>query len=311
MRYAQSRKDRAFDKLHVVTCVSNPCRYKARYDLYNKFEQHVLDHGAELYTVEMAFGDRPYVVTEPDNPQHIRLRSQHELWHKENMLNIGLSRLPMGWNYMAWMDADIIMARPDWVEETIHQLQHYQVVQMFSEAIDLSPNFNPMGRHEGFMAAYLRGQLMKHNSYLHYHPGFAWAARREAIDTLGGLFDVAILGAGDRHMASALLSDVDRSYPPGLSAGYIESLRIYQDRASLLKRNVGYVPGTLLHYWHGKKVDRRYMDRWQILVKNQYDPEFDIKRDWQGLWQLAGNKPQFRDDLRAYFRARNEDSIDV
>jgi hypothetical protein len=50
-----------------------------------------------------------------------------------------------------------------------------------------------------------------------------------------------------------------------------------------------------------------YCDRWKILRDNDYDPSTDIVRDWQGVWQLAGNKPRLRDDIRAYFRTRNED----
>jgi hypothetical protein len=37
----------------------------------------------------------------------------------------------------------------------------------------------------------------------------------------------------------------------------------------------------------------------------------DIKRDWQGLWQLTDRKIRLRDELRAYFRSRDEDSTGV
>ena len=30
----------------------------------------------------------------------------------------------------------------------------------------------------------------------------------------------------------------------------------WQDRALKLRRNLGFVPGTVLHHWHGKKVNR-------------------------------------------------------
>lgn len=36
-----------------------------------------------------------------------------------------------------------------------------------------------------------------------------------------------------------------------------------------------------------------------------------LRRDWQGLWQLADDAWRLRDDIRGYFRARNEDSIDL
>ena len=57
------------------------------------------------------------------------------------------------------------------------------------------------------------------------------------------------------------------------------------------------------------------MDRWKILTENQFNPNTDIKRDWQGLFQLEDHGDmrsiKLRDDIRKYFRARNEDSIDL
>ena len=127
--------------LHVIAVISNPQRYETRYDLYNKFAKHVEDSGARLWTVETAFGDRPHEITASDHSQHIQLRTSTELWHKENMINIGISRLPANWEYVAWIDADVTFARPDWALETLHQLQHYKVVQMFSDCMDLSPDY--------------------------------------------------------------------------------------------------------------------------------------------------------------------------
>ena len=37
----------------------------------------------------------------------------------------------------------------------------------------------------------------------------------------------------------------------------------------------------------------------------------DIKRDAQGLYQLTGRNTKLMVDLMAYFRQRNEDSIDL
>jgi hypothetical protein len=62
-----------------------------------------------------------------------------------------------------------------------------------------------------------------------------------------------------------------------------------------------------MHYYHGAKVNRRYFDRWGILVRNNFDPLLDLKKDWQGLWQLTDRNHKLRDDLRAYFATRDED----
>lgn len=298
--------------LYVVTVISNPCRYSSRYDLYQKFAKMVQDSGAVLYTVEAAFGNRPHVVTQPGNINHIQLRTNSEVWHKENMINIGIANLPQDWEYVAWIDADVAFARTDWVAETLNQLQHYDVVQMFSVAHDLGPNYVPFQKHKGFMYCYVNSHCKDCGNYVTWHPGFAWAARRSAINHLGGLIDYAILGAADRHMAHGLIGRMSETIHKKLSSAYAQDLLLWEERAErYLLRNVGYVEGLLLHSWHGKKRDRKYAERWNILVDNGFDPRLDLKRDSQMLWQLTDRNIKLRDDIRGYFRARNEDSIDL
>lgn len=47
-------------KLCVVTCISNPVRFASRYKLYQRFASEMAAAGANLLTVEAAFGDRPH-----------------------------------------------------------------------------------------------------------------------------------------------------------------------------------------------------------------------------------------------------------
>lgn len=318
----------------VVTCISNPVRYKSRYELYKKFADMCYYAGVKLITIEMAFGDRPFVITERDNLHHLQVRSVDELWHKENMLNLAMQyslQIYPDTKYFAWVDADVMPTRPpkEWFEETWHQLQHYHVVQMFEHSIDLDPNYNQVGeRRQGFIAKYFengfrrpdkagRWQTYDGGSYgtTQGHTGFAWAATKEAISSVGGLVDKAILGAGDWHMAHAFIGAVDMSLPHLSSPKYAEYLHQWQTLCErYIKRDVGFVSGTIYHYWHGKKADRKYWDRWRILNDNHYDPDRDLKPDAQGLLQLESWEPRqlmLRDQIRMYFRQRNEDSIDL
>jgi hypothetical protein len=316
--------------LYVVAVVSNPARFASRYRLYRDFARHATDSGAELFTVELAYGERPFEVTEAGNPRHVRFRTRSEIWHKENLINLGIARLPSDWKYVAWVDADLQFARPDWVQETLQRLQHSPIVQMWSHALDLGPDNEPIQSHVSFGYCHVEGvpySLMPGPGYYaapkpgqvdayHWHPGFAWAARREAIDHLGGLIDWAILGAADMHMAKALIGRAAEQTPAGIHPGYTARLRRFQDRAEKhIRRDVGYVPGLIAHYWHGKKKDRRYWDRWKILVENRFDPDHDIKPDNQGVLQLVDHGDArsiaLRDQCRQYFARRNEDSIDL
>jgi len=305
--------------LHVVAVVSNPVGYLSRYALFEDFHKHMRDQNVHLTVVEAAYGDRAHVV--PLGDQTIQLRTNHELWHKENMINVGISRLPTNWQYVAWVDADVHFTNPHWVNQTVQALQHYAIIQPWSDAIDLGPNAEPIQTHKSFAGLYAQGKPLQFVSggYPYDgkfgHPGFAWAARRDAIDHLGGLVDWTVTGAGDHHMALALVGSVDKSVPGNVTPNYIGELRRWQDRAEkYIRRNVGYIGGTLTHAWHGRKKDRQYEGRWSIITKYQFDPLKDIKKDWQGLYQLVDHGDlrsiQLRDALRRYFRSRNEDSID-
>lgn len=300
--------------LNVITPIFNSARYKSRIRLYNEFADRVEHAGAKLWTVEVAFGNRPFEVTYDSHPNHLQLRSIHELWHKERMCNLMAQRLPMDNSPIAIVDSDLNFMNPNWVDETIQQLQHYEVVQMFAESINLAPNHNWLnGPRIGWVEAHEKGMKLTHSNYASMpHPGFAWAFNRSAWDHLGGLLDQAILGSADLHMARALLSNVSDSLPAGLSNGYREMLEIWANRAKThIRGDVGVVPGLVAHYWHGKRADRRYMERWQVLQKHNYCPIKHLKKDWSGLDQFTDSATALSHDIRRYFAQRNEDSIDV
>ncbi len=310
-------------KLHVIAVISNPIQYASRYKLYQEFAEHMNGSHIQLHTVELAFGERQHVIEQSPENTLLRLQTWDEIWHKENMIQIGINQLTQTnpeWEYVAWIDADISF-RPHfkWAVKALNQLQHYMVIQLFQNAIDLGPTGEALQLHTGFVAQYLNNGGMdgyRPGYSPHWHPGFAWAARREALEHLGGLIDKAILGAGDHHMALALVGAADTYLHSELTPGYKRMVMQWQARAErFIRRDVGFLPGTILHSWHGKKKDRKYTDRWKILVNNKFDPDYDLKRDSQGIWQLHDDGSlrfiKLRDDLRAYFRARNEDSIDL
>jgi hypothetical protein len=305
-------------KLNVVTCISNPVRFASRYALYKRFAAEMAAAGVKLTTVEAAFGARPHATRDLADQEglHLQLKTDDELWHKENMLNLGVQRLPADWEYVAWVDADITFLRPDWQEETLEALQHYPIVQMFETAIDEGPTGAAMNTYTGFAKSFVKGLPYgpgAGGSYGPYwHSGFAWAARREAFEALGGLIDFAILGAADHHMALSFIGNAKASLPGDVNLDYAKLVYAFQQRAedASITGNIGYVPGSIAHHFHGAKKNRNYVGRWDVLVKHNFDPALDISRDSQGLWQLTKRGLRMRNDLRAYFRQRNEDGID-
>lgn len=338
MKTLFQRPDRIAEPLYVITPIFNPIRFRTRWKLYEDFQKHVEEAGAILYTVEVAFGDRDFVVTDPENPRHIRLRTRQELWFKENLINIGVQHLTRdvpGWEFVAWLDADTHFVRPDWADETRHLLQHYSFIQMWDEFQDLNNDYGLLHTTPSFMATYLEsiskfqealdsklfpdcdypypypGPYQKGKPLQPGAPGLNWAARRDAWDHVGGLFDHCILGSGDWWMARALVGQFPKSVK-GYHPRYIEHILEWQDRAERhIRRNVGVMKGLVLHYWHGPKAKRGYGTRERVLIQNQFNPDTHLKRDAQGLWCLAEHSPrsiELRDDIREYFRSRDEDS---
>lgn len=291
--------------------------------------------GVKLITVEQAFGHRPFMVTEKCNPLHVQVRSHEELWLKENLINIGIQRVcdidPCA-REIAWVDADTFpMSTPvDWFEETWHQLQHYEFVQMWEYLINFGPQDQPAtGPQMSFMATYAaagftvpKERNVKHTLAGHSgmvslgRPGLAWAANLDALNKVGGLIDFCILGSGDWHMAHGLVGAMEQFSGEFCKlSDYSKCLLEWQTKAERwIKRDVGFVPVTVGHWHHGNKVDRKYGDRGHILISNGYNPHTDIKYDGQGLLQLETHEPRqivLRDQIRNYFKTRNEDSIDL
>jgi hypothetical protein len=302
--------------LHVVGVVSNPSRFDSRIRLARKWIAEMkATPNVQLHLVETAHGDHHHEVTEAGNPNHLQLRTDHELWGKEAMINLGIRHLlPSNWRHVAWIDADVSFNNPEWAIQTIHQLQRRHVVQPWSECVDLGPKGEALQLHKSF-GSRVNGkfplQLNPKDPYIFGHMGYATAVTRTFFENVGGLIDWAILGAGDSHMAYATINKVDLSINGLATDGYKKLAREWQFNAyRLTNGHWGYIPGVINHHWHGTKRSRGYQSRWKILIDHKFDPTKDLMKDAQGLYTLVG-KPHLQEDLRQYFDSRNEDSVDV
>lgn len=328
--------------LHIAAIYSNPFRWKSRRTLFNDFIQHMrtLDN-VELHVGEVAYGDRPFEVTSASNPLDVQLRASTELWVKESALNAVIQTFPSDWQYGGYVDGDVTITRKDWALEAIHQLQHYDWVQLFSNCISLDsqgnpesvnksfaqtwidngfslpPGYNPGGwktgataleASYGYESTAIKSSTQKPTWVPVGFTGLAWSFTRSAFEAVGGLLDVCILGHADWFMSFGLVYEPapwmrTDSYNPH----YVEAIQAWQEKAQTLKKNIGVVSANAIHHFHGSYKNRGYNTRDQILVKYSFDPVTDIKKSYQGIWELTGNKPGLRDAIREYFLSRNED----
>jgi hypothetical protein len=292
----------------------------------------------DLHVVELAYGDRPWEVT-GGHPHDVQLRTSCELWHKEQLINVGVSHFPADWRYGAYVDGDFHFTRHDLALEAIHQLQHYDFVQLFSQYADLSGKTYGTGNrvlrvNNGFAYNYVQRGFQLPDGFGHggwrvpgcpddpygYEmslaaaptgvgaTGGAWAFRRSAFDIVGGMLDGCILGHADWFQTFGLVGeDAPDMHVDGYTSNYREHIASWQKRAARLKKNIGYVDAFATHGFHGAKSKRGYSSRDLILVKHAFDPVYDLRRDWQGIWELTPDKPGLRDDIRRYFATRGED----
>ncbi len=311
IRHADLKSD---STLHVVGVMSNPMRYHSQLRLFREWEERMLaTPNVKLHLVEAAFGDRHHEVTVSDKTNHLQLQITQEIWHKENMINLGVAHLlPKDWRYCAWIDTDVQFLDPNWAMETMQQLQHNHVVQPWRSCSDMGFYGQSMSQFQSFCYVHNLGvpkQWHPAQPYLYAHSGFAWACDRYFWENAGGLLDFAILGSADHHMAGALINEVHKTVHAGMSQDFKDRCTEWQRRAfRVTGGRLGFVNTHILHHFHGPKAKRRYRERWQILIDNKFQPTKDLMVDAQGVIRLV-NKPELLQECANYFRQRHNDDI--
>ena len=299
------------DKLNVIIVISNPCLYASRYILTREFIKRFENEesNVNLYIVELCYGDQKYYVTDSKNKKHLQLHGDIPLWHKENMINIGIKKLlPKNWKAVAWIDADIEFESTTWALDTLKVLNGCSdIVQLFSHCVDMNKKQLTMNVFNSFGYQYSKGNQYSSNGINYWHPGYAWACTRKFYDRLGGLYDKGILGSGDNMMAFSIINNVSHLMNINYTEEYIESITDFENKCKNIR--LGYIPGVIRHYYHGSKKDRKYMERWQILINHQYNPKLHITYNNDGLLIPTKECPEdLLKDIFNYFKERNEDS---
>ena len=303
--------------LYVITPIFNPFRFASRYRLYSQFAKRMAQDGVKLFTVEAAFGTAPFEVTTPHEPMNLQLRTNQILWHKERMINLAMDALihhvPDA-QFLGWFDSDVAFLNPTWLDDTIHALGHLDILQPFADSIYLSSQNEYMWNCPSTIRFFLekRGYHQTPPLDSRYtfcgHPGLAWCATRHALERMGGLYERCVAGSGDTIMANSFKGDWSVSLPAPPSAGMKASMAEWARRCGDLK--LGFVHGSVAHYWHGKSESRGYEKRWAILAYHQFDPVIDTVIDpATHLYKWAGNKPKLEEDVRLSLGSRNEDEI--
>jgi len=301
--------------LAVSTCYFNPLGYGRRRDNFKTFRDAALDQGADLWVIEAGVTGQ-WEVADDARMHVVRVRMRDLLWQKERLLNLLIEKLPPEYDAVAWVDCDVLFDNPTWVEDTREALKRHRVAQLFTHAAWLGPDMRPQPWHSGgyrFRESTAHSFVTRRRlQFGRSHPGFAWAARRAVLREIGGLYDRHILGSGDSMMAAAIAGLADRVLPHTLRQWAGEYYRQWSDKAAAaVQGDVGCVPGTLRHLYHGSLPNRRYRHRISRLMSLGFDPDRHIELDEEGLWRWTGAAPaEVRAYVEEYFHARREDDSD-
>ena len=299
-------------KLNVIIVVSNPCQFASRYILAREFIKRFEndEHNVNLFIVEMIYPNQRFLITESNNKNHLQLKTTIPIWHKENMINIGVKKLlPKNWKAFAWIDADIEFENVSWTTDTLKILNGTcDIVQLFSHCVDTNETDTTNKVFNSFGYKFIKGHPYTTAYPNYWHPGFAWACTRKAYEKMGGLFDQGILGSGDNIMAYSLINNGLKSINSESTDDYKKCIIDFQNKIKNLR--LGYVPGVIKHYFHGSKVNRRYTERWFILIRHCYSPTLHFKKNKDGILIPTKDCPlEMLEEIYDYFKNRNEDEF--
>ncbi len=311
IRSAILNNDKIEDKLHVIAVMSNPFNFKKRLQLAKEFSKRMyLEQDVILYTVELIYDDlnNGFYLTDSNNPRHLQLKVKHPLWHKENMINLGIQKLlPTNWKAVAWIDADIEFENPHWVSNALKVLNGCRdIIQLFSHANDMDHNQDAMNISQSFGFMCEKEREHSYKPLRSFHPGYAWACTRRAYEKVGGIFEMGILGSGDHHIAMCLIQNGKRSVHGNSDDSYKRLIDEYQYKCANLR--LGYIPGVIRHYYHGTKENRKYVERWSILLNCDFKLNQHITTNKDGILVPTETCPKkFLDGVLEYFASRKED----
>jgi len=248
---------------------------------------------------------------------HLKFDLQSPIWVKENLINLGLQSVE-DWEYACWLDKDIHFLNPNWDIDTINKLKDYNIVQPWTRLQFLDDNhevdlIDRNGEGSVFVKNYYEcPDPDKAKGFLSYakaaelgygrsgHPGHAWAINRKFYDKIGGLFDRCIIGGGDSFLVVAM---DEKFYTNGLKLPelYGDYFQKYVDVSRGTK--VGYIKGSIVHYKHGKLINRNYYDRYNVIFDN-IDIEKDVTYNTNGTIMIS--KPEIEKNILDYFYSRKE-----
>jgi hypothetical protein len=309
------------DDLIAITCFFNPAKYRNKKINFIKFRDNLRKQGVPLLVVECSFRDSEYELSETDADIVVRVQSNSKIWQKERLLNIGIKHIPEQYTKFATLDCDIIFKNEDWATATSYSLDSYYAVQPFETSFRLSKGQKDVPpsdlvaspctasktddqidgqRVRSFTSVMQENNGKRIGRWLeHGDSGLAWAFRK---DVFTEFYDRLIIGSGDWFLAFALFGI---HAPIGSTRAMVKEQKRYVRRLGYkMQGKVSFVPGMVVHLWHGERKNRNYSQRNRIVIDHNFDLEKDLWLNETECWEVS---PRIGSVIEKYFESRKED----
>jgi len=271
---------------------ANAEQTKHLYELHRNFRSYIQSYGISFQTVETIFPGQEFQLTKPNNePYDLQYKEKWIFAMRENLVNVGIKRLPDDWQFVSWMDQHIFWEDPYWFEKAIILMSHNNVVHLLNGNDFLNENNSTYFSLKGVMKFYKEVG----DNYWRYVPqqwGLAWATKKEIYQELGGLFDICIGTKCDLFQA---VSYTGTKYPKQIENDeFNDLLEKWQNHAEqVYQKKVAYLDSKVFHFMHCLEncQTSNYDLQMSLLQKYNYSPSNDLVRDAEGRLSLVNNEP--------------------
>lgn len=268
--------------------------------------QCLKDNNIPYFLIECVFkGAKPQI---PDATMVVNSNSY--MFYKEQLVNRLETVVPPQFTKLAIIDGDVMFDTPDWLDQISAELDVSDIIQPFNQACWLTPNNTKIRSKKPSYAEAIVQNKIEHPRSIHmYHPGFAWAFKRDIFKKIGGFFDRAIVGNGDMLFVFNFFRDAVPEYwiNEVLQTKFIlDKWPEYHAKLKEVNPKVGFLKNKIMHLFHGVRQNRQYTTRYKSvshMLSGTWDDQISVNAD--GLFEFKN--PAISDAVLEYFRKRNED----
>lgn len=265
----------------------------------------------DLYVIE-AYQDNSIYRVNKNCHNITSIKSTQIFWQKEQLLNIGLNKIKNKYDFVGWVDADIVPVNPNWFDKLKSTLNENKIVQICSTMKKHKNHFGDYALDCSMSYFISRNEHSLYDILLYRkgEPGYGYIYPSKLFkDTNKPLYDKAVFGSGDflnfigylefKEFTQFISDDRFFKELDEFKKDFIKWRHTTKKVASIEPLSVEFEIG-----YHGNFINRQYSSREHLLRASKYNPSCDLE-ETKTLYKIKNQK--LLELLRNYFYSRKED----